>query len=452
MNTLHRVVWSEGMHLAQHHFQAQARYFENLVSFAVNSLYFAPHGFTALELDAEALLNGTVVLLHARGVLPDGLAFAFPEDEPPAPLEVRERFSPTQESHVVYLGVPAYRRDRANCSGSGMNGAEPRYRSVEQAVFDETTGTDAKNIGIARKNFRLLLDDEVTENLVTLPVARIRRDGSGHFVYDGSFIPPVLQISASSRIQELLGRLVGVLEAKAEALASERAGGIGSIGQRGSSEIASFWLSHAVHSGIAPLRHHLFAGQTHPERLYGDLVRLAGALCTFSMTSHPRDLPIYDHDKLDHVFELLDRHIREHLDVIIPTNCVTIDLTRSDENLHTGSVTDRRCFHGAEWYLAVRSSASTADLLARVPKLVKICSARYIVRLVKEAYPGLTLEHVQSPPTSIPIRPATQYFRVHRTGPCWESIVSTAQVGVYVPDAIPDSDFELLVVLPDTDN
>ena len=39
MNALGRVVWQEGMHLSQHHFQAQNRYVEELVRFFASSLH-----------------------------------------------------------------------------------------------------------------------------------------------------------------------------------------------------------------------------------------------------------------------------------------------------------------------------------------------------------------------------------------------------------------------------
>src|SRR5665811_1556498 len=79
MKLLSRVVWSEGMHLGPHHFQVQSRYFEDSIQFATSSLWFAAYGLAGLELDADALYNGSVSLLHARGILPDGLPFNMPE-------------------------------------------------------------------------------------------------------------------------------------------------------------------------------------------------------------------------------------------------------------------------------------------------------------------------------------------------------------------------------------
>ena len=87
MKQLSHIVWNEGMHLAQHHFQAQSRFFEDTVQFALTSLFFKPYGIVACELDADTLMNDSVSLIHARGVMPDGLPFDIPSgDAPVAPL------------------------------------------------------------------------------------------------------------------------------------------------------------------------------------------------------------------------------------------------------------------------------------------------------------------------------------------------------------------------------
>ena len=72
---------------------------------------------------------------------------------------------------------------------SQENGAL-RFRAEIQMLHDETTGRDEKPVHIGRKNIKLLLDTESAGDMVTLPIARIMRDGSGHFIFDESFIPP----------------------------------------------------------------------------------------------------------------------------------------------------------------------------------------------------------------------------------------------------------------------
>lgn len=462
MKSLSPVVWSEGMHLAQHHFQAQSRYFEALTSFGIETLFFRPYGVVASELDAEALLNGTVALTHARGVMPDGLTFHFPSDPTPAPLAIRETFSPTRESHLVLLAIPPYHADRANHlpedgaavrtdsageSSAARDGA--RYRAGVRTIPDETTGRDEKPVAIALKNFRLILDVEATEGLVTLPLARVRRDGSGHFIYDPEYIPPLLRIGASPHLMTIVERLVGIMDAKAEALRAERRGVYGTRPEYASREVVSFWLSHAIHSQLVPLRHHLRTASAHPELLFNELSRLAGALCTFSLHAHPRDLPLYDHDHLDHCFTALDQQIRNHLELVVPEDFLSFQLHLGEENVYSVAVPDTRAFRRTRWFLAVRAGTEPPGIVAtQVPRLVKVCSALHIARLVRSAYPGLPLEHVPIPPAEIAPRADTQYFAVAQAGPCWQSVMDTREVGVYLPEAIPAAELEL-VILPE---
>lgn len=473
MKLLSRVVWSEGMHLAQHHFQTQSRYFEDLVAFTFANLFFEPRGVAALEMEPEALSNGTVSLTHARGIMPDGLVFQFPEDPLPEPLEILDLFSPTQDSHGVLLAVHRYRPQQSNCAAES-NGAVPdaRFSAMTQRIRDETTGQDEKPVALARKNFRLILDTQVTESLVCLPLARVRRDGAGNFIYDPAYVPACIRIGASAPLMQLLGRLIDRLAGKADAMIGQRQAGRGAVAEYATREIADFWLSHTIHSSLPPLRH-LFHGRScHPEALYAELSRLAGALCTFALQSHPRSLPAYDHDDLGTCFSLLERHILDHLEVVLPTSSIAIPLRQAtaeqlqesssldaealqgyrefliqnSPSFFLGTVADQRSFTRANWYLGVRSAATQGEMISRVPALVKVCSAKHIARLVKDAYPGLVLEHVPAPPSQISPRAGTVYFRLHTAGPCWNLISQTRTVGAYVPAAIPDVELDLSVV------
>ena len=83
-------------------------------------------------------------------------------------------------------------------------------------------------------------------------------------------------------------------------------------------DVANFWLLHTVNSALAPLRHFYLTKRGHPEELYTEMARLGGALCTFALDSHPRMIPPYDHSNLDRTFDLLDTHIRTHLETMVP--------------------------------------------------------------------------------------------------------------------------------------
>jgi type VI secretion system protein ImpJ len=51
------------------------------------------------------------------------------------------------------------------------------------------------------------------------------------------------------------------------------------------------------------------------------------------------------------------------------------------------------------------------------------------------------------PPSALSPRFDTQYFAISQTGPCWEHIMQTREVGIYVPADLPTPDVQLLVIL-----
>jgi type VI secretion system protein ImpJ len=281
-------------------------------------------------------------------------------------------------------------------------------------------------------------------NTITLPIARVRRDGAGHFVYDTEYIPPTLHIGASPRLMSLMHRLVEILDAKADTLGRGRRGSSDEFAQR---EVASFWLLHAIHASAPTLRHYVQARHIHPERLYVELSRLAGTLCTFSLDAHPRSLPPYDHDHPEACFSALDTHIRSNLDVVAPTRRSAIPLTAKGQWLYACAIQDPRSFGPSRWIIGVRSSLPAHDLAVRFPTIAKMCSGKFVLELVKRAFPGLTLTHVPYPPATISPRSDTQYFDVERSGGCWDTIVSTHEVGVYAPDSLPNVELELSIIV-----
>jgi type VI secretion system protein ImpJ len=95
----------------------------------------------------------------------------------------------------------------------------------------------------------------------------------------------------------------------------------------------------------------------------------------------------------------------------------------------------------------LRSPVGEADVISKTLQLVKVCSQQFVSELVKRALPGLTLTHMQVPPSAISAKVDSQYFVVNRSGPCWEHIMRTRNVGVYVPGDLPSPEIELVVLL-----
>jgi type VI secretion system protein ImpJ len=444
MKFLSRVVWSEGMYLGPQQFQAQSRYFEDSLQFTSNSLNYRPYGLTGCKLDADALRNGTVSVVHARGLFADGLAFHMPEgDLLPPPRPIADLFPPTRESLTIRLAIPTRRPTGANCAINGVP-VDSRYVAEMRNFADESTGNDERPVQVGQKRLRLVLDTEPQEGLTSLAIARVIRDGAGHYIFDPDFIPPCLHVSASERLLVLLRQLLELLEEKSATLGGR---GTGKTNDYAPRDLAAFWLLHSVNSAAAVLRHLWTSKRGHPEEVFLELSRLAGALCTFGQDSHPRTLPLYDHDDPTECFNALERHIRTHLEIILPTNCLEIRLEQTANYFYEGPITDSRCLGRSRWVLGIRSDAGEIEVISRAPQLVKVCSSKFVGELVKRALAGLELTHLPVPPPAVKAKVETQYFAINRSGPFWDHIVQTRRIGVYVPGELPNPELELFVVL-----
>ena len=437
------------MQLAQHHFQAQSRYFESAIHFALTSVFAGSYGLSLVELDEDVLWNGTATLRRASGIMPDGLHFDLGEvEDAPESLSVKDLFGGSTDSQVLHLAISGYRRRRANLEGED-EGGDARFRTVQVELSDETTGEDRRVVPLGARNFRLVLGDPPSGDEVSIPLAEIRPDGNGHFVLDPNFIPPCLQVAASPRLMGILRRVVDMMEAKVEAIRHGKVRRGSGVDQLASHELTSYWLTHAILSSLGPLRHHLVLGASHPRAAYQDLIRLAGALATFTLEADEDGIPEYNHRLPTEVFGKLERLIRARLDVVIREKVISVPLEQSGAHLFAARLDDARAIQrDAEWVLRVSSSATATAVISGVPRKVKICSAEDVMRLVADANPGLAIEHLPSPPTQVAPRVGSQYFRVVREGPSWQLVVSRSSVGVYVPDSFPGADLELQVVLP----
>jgi type VI secretion system protein ImpJ len=445
MKFLSRVVWSEGMHLGPHHFQTQSRYFEDTLWFLNSNLRQEPWGFLHYSIDTEAARNGLAVLNFASGILPDGLIFDLPEcDSAPEPAQLSSLFSSTDSEIILYLGIPARHDQGLDCDLGG--GASVRYGAVQRTLRDDSIGQGEYTVSFARKNLVLLSEAQLSEDTVSIPVARILRDGAGGFVCDPDFFPPCLRIGACEGLVLILHRLVQAIDEKIISTRGMRksAGGF----ELGTSalDVANYWFLHALCSALPALRHHLLDRRSHPEEVYRDLVRLAGALSTFSLESTREEIPKYRHRDLTSTFKELDVLIRRYLEIVAPSNSVTLQFRKADKYIYAAEVKDERCLRRARWIFGIRSPAGDSVVLRQSPKLVKICSAEGVAKLVQRALPGLELIHVPVPPSALHAHADMHYFSISLSGACWQHILQTKQVGVYLPGEFGDATFDLTII------
>ena len=450
MSKYRKIVWNEGMLLTPHHFQQWDNYFEDTLTSKTQSTVPFAYGVLDLQVNNEAVANGNFQLTACRAVLQDGLIVNVPDAEGVPDLRpVGDHFHPEQERLGVHLAIPAKKIGEANFQANGAK-ANPNLRFLQEGalVKDETSGTNEQPIAYARSNFRLIFDDEVRDGFTSLKIAELQRTPTGQLKIAEDYIPPILKVSASVWLTNMLRQLVEILITKGGSLGEQRRQSRASLADFTTSEVAVFWLLHTVNSSIPVMAHFFRSPLVHPERLYLEMASLVGKLLTFSTDYSPKDIVKYDHDDLYFTFSNLSAQLKELLETVIPSRCVPIPLEKIRETLYVGRIEDERLLKEAGFYLAVKSQMPEAKLIEGVPRVVKIASRDAIDQVIGAALPGVVLTYSNPPPAPIPARVGFKYFMLDAIGPYWNGIRGSKLIAVHVPDEIPDEKLEMYAVKP----
>ncbi len=452
MRQLQPVVWTKGTFLTQNHLQHQDLFFESLLEFRWDALNFQPWGLLSLEIDREALAAGNFKIESAAGIFPDGLVFDVPAADPaPPPKPLAQYLKTEQESLDIHLAIPAYRYGGLNVAAPIQN-ADTRYLAEVISTRDENSGTKERQVQVARKNMRLLVNAEARAGTPSLQVARVRKTAAGLLELDPQFVPPLLDISASDFLMSISRQMLEILIAKSSALAGMRRQKNQSLADFTAADIANFWLLYTVNTYLPQLRHIFETRRGHPEMLFSAMSSLAGALTTFSLRLQPRDLPAYSHTDLQSCFTDLNEKLRTLLETVVPSNFVSIALKQTQPSVYAAAIADERHLSNAtKWYLAINAEMPEAELITKTPQLIKSCSATHLEHLIRHALPGVPMRHVAIPPASIPLKLNYQYFSLSQGGPAWEAIARAHNFGVYVPNDFPNPKLELIILLPEAE-
>ena len=180
--------------------------------------------------------------------------------------------------------------------------------------------------------------------------------------------------------------------------------------------------------------------------MYQELLKLAGSLMTFSKTYSLSDLPAYQHADPGPAFATLDRIIRDLLDTVISTRCVTITLNEVKPSYHVGHLDSDRITEGSAFYLGVSADMPAAELVDAVPVRFKVGAPEDVDKLVLSAMPGVPVTHAAQVPAAIPVRPGAYYFAIEPRGALYERMIAAHSISIYVPSGIRELQLELIAI------
>ncbi|CAD5369290.1 Type VI secretion protein [Rubrivivax sp. A210] len=438
-----KVMWSEGLFLQPQHFQQQDRFIGRQVEGRIGSACAWPWGFLALQIDDAALLQGRIMLSSARGVLPDGLAFAIPSDDaaPPAfdvPADVRDQ--------LVVLAVP---QSRPGVTESDVESAEgsmpPRWRVADVDVADiHASSLREAPVQIGRLNLRLMLERDINEGYVALGLVRVvERRADGRVVLDTQYVPPMLHAPAHQVLDGYLREVHGMLHQRGEALAARML----QPGRAGTGEIVDFLLLQVVNRHQPQFAHLQRLPLLHPERFYDLCLGLAGELSTFREQKRPVPYPEYRHDDLAGCFRAVLGDLRQSLSMVLEQTAIPIDLQERKHGIRVAIIADVELLRTAVFVLAVNAQMPGEALRMRFPTQVKIGPAERIRDLVNFQLQGVVLRPLPVAPRQIPYHAGFTYFELETRGnELWKQLESSGGLAMHVAGDFPGLAIEFWAV------
>lgn len=443
-----KILWGEGLFLKPQHFQYQDLYHEARLTQMVRTLHPFAWGVRTLAVDSDALASGSLRLQELSVVFPDGESYAAPDaDTLPDAVSLAD-LPAGSDQHDFHLALAPLRESGGNVAAADASGGLlTRYSQGNRRAPDLYTASVEAELATLRRQARLIGGHEVLSDLISLPLLRLRRSGSGDFRVDSAFMPPATSIEAAPALHLMLRRLLDILQAKVSALYGHHREPSKHVIEFRSGDAASFWFLHTASGAFAQLSHLLHQSKLHPERAFEALLGLAGQLMTFSNAYALADLPIYGHADPAAGFMKLDRMIRDLLETVISTRYVAIALSEVKPSFHAGRLDSDKLTQNAAFYLAVAADLPPAELVETVPMRVKIGAPDDVEKIVVSALPGIRLTAAAQVPAAIPVRPGSFYFAIEARGALYERMLKAQSVVVYVPSSFRDLKLELLAIL-----
>lgn len=443
-----KILWGEGLFLRPQHFQQQDAYTEALSRHALMTAQPFAWGIKDLDLDADALKSGTLRFNRIDAVLPDGTPFTAPDvDQLPPPVAL-DPLVGDQASTDFYLAIQQFKRHGGNAADSAADAGQARFVIAPRETPDLFTDASEAQISTLSTMSCLKSSGEPRDQYITLALVRIRRTTSDGFERDPAFLPPCVTLRSAPTLVLMLRRQIDALRAKVDALYGVHREPSQHIIEFRSGDIASFWLLHTASSACAALTHLFKNPDLHPERLFQELLRLAGGLLTFSKQHALNDLPSYDHAAPGPCFTRIDIILRDLLDTVISTRYFSIALTQPKPAFHVGRLDSDKIADGTTFYLSISASHPQSELIESVPLRLKIGAPDDVEKLVLSAMSGVQLNHAAQVPAAIPVRPGATYFALDARGALYERMLKAQSIMIYAPESYQDLKLELIAVTP----
>jgi type VI secretion system protein ImpJ len=439
MTLVSKPLWSQGMLIRPQHFQQYDRWIEHVLEGRSAGMTAFGWGLRSLTLASELLPLGRIGIAGIRAVMPDGTVL---DETSHAAFEARS-VPPNLKNVLVKVALAVRALDGAEI---GAEGRRRRYDEVEQPMRD-TTAPERGSVAlrVARLSPRLLIEGEPEDDVITMPVARIREvDAAGAILLDENYVPPCLNFHASPRLLRIVNEVRALLRSRAEALAGNSDPAQATAESGG---LVDLLILSIVNGQEAIFDHFAATPGLHPETVYRASLALAGQLSTFtSARRRSGDFPAYQHLDLDAAFAPVLDQLRQLLATLVERNAVALPLQDRGYGIRLSTIADRTLFQDGRFVLIATASMPTESLRSQLPIAMKVGSVEQIRDLVNLQLPGIPLRALPVAPRELPFLQGGVYFELDQSVELWRNLTRSAAVALHVSGDYADLHLEFWAI------
>lgn len=438
-----KVVWSEGVYLSPQHFQQSDRYYESSLQELVKYSKAHYYGCINLSIEPTLLQQGVIGISNVAVIFEDGTLFA-PSSQEIAKLNYS--LPPNSSPTKIYLVVAAVSAKNNEIAFEDNKGPNTRYYSYEKPLIDTTNDkSDPRDILLAQLNVSIMVEEDISSNLLKLPIGIVSSNNNGEVSLDERYIPPTLIAQNNPILNGYINEIYGLLLQKSKSLA----GAVNDPNRGGSLEVIDFLMLQTANRYLAYMLHQQQGAiHTHPEDLFVELSKLCADLMTFLPSRKMGDMPIYNHRNLQECFHHLMSNLRISLSTVLEQRIIRIDLNQKDEATYVAQTPNAQILDTADFVLAVKADIPNETLRQRLPSTMKISTVEKIRELVAYHLPGIKLNALSIAPRELPYHNGYVYFELEKQTELWEYFNDTSGIAFHIAGDFPNIDLEFWAIKP----
>ena len=459
MKSLKPIYWHQGLFLQPQHFQLTDLLQQALARPYLDATLPFAWGVREIDIQTSALSRGTGHINSFAAIFQDGTYVQFPGNAVIRPRSFEKDWTYRDRPLTIYAGLHRFQENASNVtvvSDLEAEGGNTRFVTLADPeevrdLYGEGPDALVKSLYF---NIRLFWDSEIQhlDHYNLIPIAQVLWDG-GAIKTSPTFIPPSLSLSASRTLAGLVQEIRNECASRARQLEEFKSSGE----DRGESSEAgsiTYLLALRTLNRYVPLLYqYTESDPLHPWVFYGVLRQMVGELSTFSSSINlfgesevfPDPLPAYSHE------DIWGCVARAQTVLFTLLNSLTIGadlLVRLNPAPDGFQATLSQSFFSprTRYYLAIRTEEEAEAVLASFQDTAKVGTPLLMDTLIRRALPGVELTPMSGPPSGLPRRLNTHYFRVEVRDSVWDSIRQEESIQIFWPTAPPGTTIDLIGV------